>query len=89
MVDNQSIDLIESRLQSVSQRVNQLNERKNSIEDHEKLNRVNELYNLLCKWKELSSELPSIVERLSSLDGIHKKGYNQTIFYVILSQTLY
>jgi hypothetical protein len=76
LVETQSLDVVESRLQTIAQRVTQLNEKKTLIEDHEKLNRVNELYSLLCKWKDMSSVLPSIMERLTMLDEIHKKGFS-------------
>lgn len=74
LVENQSLDLIESRLQMIAQRVNQLNEKKGLVEDHEKLSRVNELYNMLCNWKDMSILLPSIVDRLSALNDLHQKG---------------
>ena len=75
LVENQSLDLIESRLQMIAQRVNQLNEKKTVIEDNEKFNKVNELYNLLCNWKDLSALLPTVVERLSTLNELHQKGF--------------
>lgn len=82
LIESQSLDLIESRLQMVAQRVNQLNEKKTLIDDNEKLNRVNELYSLLCSWKDLSALLPLIVERLSAFNELHQKGLNS--FYNIL-----
>lgn len=74
LVENQSLDLVESRLQMITQRVTQLNEKKALVDDHEKLNRVNELYSMLCNWKDMSTLLPSIVDRLTALNELHQKG---------------
>ena len=75
LIDSQALDQIESRLHMICQRVNQLNEKKLLIEDHEKLNRVNEIYQMVVKWKDISTSVPSIVERLSILNDLHQKGY--------------
>ena len=61
-------------IETITQRVNQLNEKKASIEDQEKINRVNELYLMVSKWKDISATVPSIVERLTALNEIHQKG---------------
>ena len=74
LIDNQALEQVESRLQTITQRVNQLNEKKASIEDQEKINRVNELYLMVSKWKDISATVPSIVERLTALNEIHQKG---------------
>jgi hypothetical protein len=58
----------------ICQRVNQLNEKKILIEDHEKLSRINEIYQMVVKWKDISSSVPSVVERLSILNDLHQKG---------------
>lgn len=74
LFDLQTLEQVESRLQLVMQRVNQLNEKKSIIDDQEKLNRINELYNIVNNWKETSATIPTIVERLAALDEIHQKG---------------
>ncbi len=74
MIDSQTLEQIESRLQMISQRVSQLNDKKNLIEDQEKLNRVNELYTMISKWKDVSATVPAIVERLTALNDLHQKG---------------
>lgn len=68
------LEQIESRLQMINQRVNQLNDKKSLVDDQEKLNRVNELYQMVTKWKDVSANVPSIVERLSALNELHQKG---------------
>lgn len=74
LIDSQTLEQIESRLQMISQRVSQLNDKKNLIEDQEKLNRVNELYTMISKWKDVSATVPAIVERLTALNDLHQKG---------------
>ena len=61
-------------MQTVLQRVTQLNEKKTVIEDHEKLQRINELYTIISRWKDLSAAVPTIVERLAALNELHEKG---------------
>lgn len=83
LIDSQSLDQIESRLHMICQRVNQLNEKKILIEDHEKLSRINEIYQMVVKWKDISSSVPSVVERLSILNDLHQKAFQ---FPAILSR---
>lgn len=59
----------------IVQRVNQLNDKKTVIEDQEKLQRVNELYSMIVKWKDFSAAVPAIVERLSALNELHEKAF--------------
>lgn len=74
LLDNSALEQVEHRLQIVNQRLTQLNEKKNLFEDQEKLNRINELYQMVVKWKDASSSVPSIVERLAALNDLHQKG---------------
>lgn len=83
LVERQSLEQTESRLQAVLHRMNQLNEKKSVIDDQEKLNHINELYTMVSKWKEISSVVPSIVERLAALNEIHQRAFE---FPAILSR---
>lgn len=83
LIEKQSLEQTESRLQAVTHRVNQLNEKKVVIEDQEKLNKVNELYNMVSKWKDVSAVVPSVVERLAALNEVHQKAFE---FPAILSR---
>lgn len=74
LIDSHALEQIESRLHMISQRVNQLNDKKILIEDQEKLHRVNELFLMVIKWKDISSSVPTIVDRLSVLNDLHHKG---------------
>ena len=71
----QSLEHIESKLQIVNQRISQLNEKKNVIEDQEKMNRISELYTIVNNWKDVSASVPAIVERLAALNEIHQKAF--------------
>lgn len=83
LINSQSVEQLESRLQTVLQRVTQLNEKKTVIEDHEKLQRINELYTIIARWKDLSAAVPTIVERLAALNELHEKAFQ---FASILSR---
>lgn len=75
LIERQSLEQTESRLQAVALRVNQLSEKKSLVEEQEKLARVSELYTMVSKWKDISAVVPSIVERLSALNEIHQKAF--------------
>jgi hypothetical protein len=77
LLDGQSLDSIESRIQFITQKVNSLNEKKNVIENQEKLNRVNEVYKMLSNYKDMSAKVAVVVERLAALNEIHQKGLKQ------------
>jgi dynactin 2 len=73
LIEPSSLDALESRLQIVLQRLNQIGEKKSLVEDSERLARINEMYSLLSKWKDFSSLVPAVVERLNSLNELHEK----------------
>jgi hypothetical protein len=75
LLDKQSLEQIESRLQAIVNRINQLNDKKQLVEDQEKLARVNELYLMISKWKDISATVPAVVERLAALNEIHQKAF--------------
>ena len=73
LIDTQSIEIIDSKLQWVLQRLNQLNEKKAIFDDNEKYTKINELYSKLIKWQDLFAIFPKLVERLTSLNELHQK----------------
>jgi hypothetical protein len=76
LLDVQSLEQIESKLQIVSQKVtSQLSDKKGVIEDQEKMLRINELYTMVNNWKDVSATVPTIVERLTALNEIHQKAF--------------
>ena len=81
LLDTPALEQVELRLQIISQRMSQLNEKKTVFEDQEKLNRINELYQMVTKWKDASANVPSLVERLSALNDLHQKGNFEYVFF--------
>lgn len=73
LLDAERLDKVDNKLQLLLQRVAQLNEKKNIVEDQEKLNKVNELFQMMSNWKDVSASVPALVERLSSLSELHQK----------------
>jgi dynactin-2 len=73
LVDTQSLDIILSKFQLISERLNQLNEKKALFDDNEKYRKVNDLYNKLIKWQEMFVMFPKLIERLSSLNELHQQ----------------
>ena len=89
LINNQSLEQLDSRLQMIVQRVNQLNDKKTVIEDQEKLQRVNELYSMIVRWKDFSAAIPTIVERLNALNELHEKGKKMTSTRNLMQSYLY
>jgi len=81
MLDLGQMDLVEARLSSISHRLNQLNDKKETLEQAGKISKVSELYDLMSKWEPVSASLPSIVERLTLLKDLHEQAlqFGQTM----------
>lgn len=71
LMDPGMLDQIDSRLAGVSQKLAQLGEKKETLEHHDKLKKVTELYDMVDKWNGYS--LSGIVERLATLKDLHTK----------------
>jgi len=69
------LEQVESRLSTVLQKVNQLNEKKGLFEDREKMQRINELYTMISDWKDTSTMVPVVVEKLAALNEVHQKAF--------------
>lgn len=78
LVELPSIEVIESRLQFIIQKVNQLNEKRQTIEDHEKMAKISELYTMISKWQDVSATLPNVITRLTALSDLHQQAYQFT-----------
>ena len=62
-----------SKFQWMSEKLNQLSEKKALFDDNEKYKKVNDLYNKLIKWQEMFVMFPKLIERLSSLNELHQQ----------------
>ena len=75
LFDSNSLEQVESRLSTVLQKVNQLNEKKGLFDDREKMQRVNELYTMISDWKDASTMVPVVVDKLAALNEVHQKAF--------------
>jgi dynactin-2 len=75
LVDQSSLDLIESKISWILQRAQQLTEKKVLIEENEKINKINELFQITSKWKDALDNLPNVVSRLASLNDLHQQAF--------------
>lgn len=78
LLDAEKLDKVDTKMHLLLQRVNQLNEKKNIVEDQEKLSKVNELFQMMSGWKDISASVPVLIERLSSLSELHQKALQFT-----------
>jgi len=75
LFDSNSLEQVESRLTTVLQKVNQLNEKKGLFDDREKMQRISELYTMISDWKDASTMVPVVVEKLAALNEVHQKAF--------------
>jgi dynactin-2 len=73
LVDQQSLELIESKISWILQKMQQLNEKKVLIEENEKITKINELFQVTSKWNDALATLPNIASRLTSLNELHQQ----------------
>lgn len=81
LLDPSQLDQVEARLAIVQQRLTQITEKKEVLEQTGKLNKVSELYDLVTKWEPVAASLPHITERLSALEQLHEQAlkFSQTL----------
>ncbi|XP_018320309.1 dynactin subunit 2 [Agrilus planipennis] len=74
MLDSAQLDHIEGRLTALVQKLDMIAEKKAKIsEDVEKDKMILELYELVKNTENVSKILPNTIERLKSLEAMHKK----------------
>ncbi|XP_046917145.2 LOW QUALITY PROTEIN: dynactin subunit 2 [Dermatophagoides farinae] len=69
-LDYQSLDRLDARLQLIVDRLQQINEKKSTLTELDKEDRLNELYNCYVKINENRPLLPNILERLQVLNDL-------------------
>jgi len=73
LLDSEKLPLIDTRLQSVLVKVNEINKSKKSVTTAESSNKIKELYNQVQKWDSVISALPKFQKRLMDLSIVQSK----------------
>ncbi|RWS29048.1 Dynactin subunit 2-A-like protein [Leptotrombidium deliense] len=82
--DSSHLESIEARLKSLLTKLNQVSEKKTQLEDAEKQNKIDELYDIVMKNEKCSASLPVIASRLNSLNDLHEQAiqFSSALSYI-------
>lgn len=84
LLDSAQLDHIEGRLSALLQSMDNIKEKKEKlVDDPEKDKMINELYELVKNTENIRKVLPQTIERLTALEGLHKKGCHKIIIFTI------
>lgn len=73
-LDQSSLERVDSRLHMITDKLNQIAERKPQFEDLERNSKINELYDLMTTTEKTRSALPNILHRLEALSQLQEQG---------------
>lgn len=73
LLEPSQIENVEARLSAIAGKMDSVSEKVNSQSDPEKDAKVNELYQLVKKTESISSALPQTINRLKSLESLHRQ----------------
>ncbi|KAF0298948.1 Dynactin subunit 2-A [Amphibalanus amphitrite] len=76
LLEPATLEAAEARLQALHQRMNQLSEQRQAGVDAEKMTKISELHELMQRTAGVQGELPVILDRLTSLQGLHDHALN-------------
>lgn len=74
LLDPSHLDHVEGRLSALQSKMNLVVEKKQQIEDEEKVNKIGVLFNLVQKSQAMAGVLPGVVDRLDALQELHEQG---------------
>lgn len=77
--DQSSLERVDSRLHMITDKLSQISERKQQLEELEKNSKINELYELISKTEKLRTTLPNVLQRLEALSELQEQGFHKSI----------
>ncbi|XP_077458089.1 dynactin subunit 2 [Stigmatopora argus] len=72
-LDSATLDQVEARLQSVLGKMNEIAKHKTAIEDADTQSKLSQLYDTVKKWEAMSSSVPQVVQRLTTVKEMHEQ----------------
>jgi len=73
LLDLSHVDIIAARLQGLLHAINEVSQKRDSVENVDKQTKVSELYDLVGKWDQTSCNLPDILERLKAIKSLNEQ----------------
>ena len=89
LLDPNQLPQVDSRLQAILSKVNDVNKVQKSAGQSEENKKVGEIFEMMQRWEGVRSALPQLVERLKKLDSLHAKSsdFTATLGHVEAIQT--
>uniref|UniRef100_A0A5S6QGD2 Dynactin subunit 2 n=1 Tax=Trichuris muris TaxID=70415 RepID=A0A5S6QGD2_TRIMR len=83
LLDNSQLDVLEARLSALTEKLTFLADKKQSVHAAE-AEKIDHLYKLVTKWDAVCDSLPSIADRLQSLQRLHEQAvqFSQYLTYL-------
>nr|XP_061814401.1 dynactin subunit 2-like isoform X1 [Nerophis lumbriciformis] len=72
-LDSATLDQVEARLQSVLGKMNEIAKHKTAIEDADTQSKLSQLYDTVKKWEAMSTSVPQVVQRLTTVKEMHEQ----------------
>ncbi|XP_077978187.1 dynactin subunit 2-like isoform X2 [Glandiceps talaboti] len=88
VLDPIQLDHVDARMQNLLQRLNEIKQKKKSVEDAAKESRLSELYDMMERWDSVAETLPRIADRLASLKDLHQQAlqFSQALSHLDTTQ---
>ncbi|XP_054159420.1 dynactin subunit 2-like isoform X1 [Oppia nitens] len=87
--DQNSLERVDSRLHMITDKLSQIAERKQQFEDLEKNSKINELFDMIEKTEKSRATLPTVLQRLESLNELQEQAlqFSSALSYLDSLQT--
>ncbi|XP_066928705.1 dynactin subunit 2-like [Clytia hemisphaerica] len=76
LFDVSHIEIIAARLQGLLHCINEISQKKETIENAERETKINELHQLVTSWESVASVVPDLIERLTALRSLNDQATN-------------
>lgn len=74
LFEPEHLEHIEGRLAALQTKMNSVAEKKEILDDQEKVHKIDELYEMVQKISAMNHVLPAVVDRLDTLQDLHEHG---------------
>lgn len=89
LFDITHIDIIATRLQGLLHCINEISQKKETMEHVETQTKINELHGLINSWDSVATVIPDVIDQLKSLHSLNEQAltFSQSLEYLTSTQT--
>jgi len=90
LFDISHIEIIATRLQGLLHCINEISQKKETIQNIERETKINELHSLVTSWESVATVVPDLIERLTTLQSLNEQATNfsQSLDHLTSTQTI-